>query len=51
MLFLLRFLQLGQTSLRLIRVRRVGIFFDDLSVQFRSVRPVVLLFFELRGIE
>src|SRR6185503_12441751 len=48
--YLTRFLQLGQTSLRLIDVRRVGIFFYDLPVKFRSVRLVVLLLFELRGI-
>ena len=30
--YLTRFLQLGQTSLRLIRVRRVGIFFYDLPI-------------------
>jgi hypothetical protein len=28
------FLQLGQTSLRLIRVRRIGIFFYDLQTKF-----------------
>jgi hypothetical protein len=49
--YLTRFLQLGQTTLRLIRVRRVGIFFYDLPIKFRSVRPVVLLLFQLRGIE
>jgi hypothetical protein len=43
-------LQLGQTGLRLIRLRRVGIFFYNLPVKFRRVRPVVLLLFELRGI-
>ena len=32
------FLQLRQTSLRLIRVRRVGIFFYDLPIKFCSVR-------------
>jgi hypothetical protein len=48
---LTRFFQLGQTSLRLIRVRRVGMFFYDLPVKFRSVRPVVLLLFQLSGIE
>jgi hypothetical protein len=37
---LTRFLQLGQTSLRLIRVRRVGMFFYDLPIKFRSVRLV-----------
>jgi hypothetical protein len=48
--YLTRFLQLGQTSLRLIRVRRVWMFFYDLPVKFRSVRLVVLLLFQLRGI-
>lgn len=48
--YLTRFLQLGQTSLRLIRVRRVWIFFYDLPIKFRSVGLVVLLLFELRGI-
>ena len=48
--YLPRFLQLGQTSLRLIRVRRVGIIFYDLPIKFRSVRLVELLLFELRGI-
>jgi hypothetical protein len=47
---LTRFIQFGQTSLRLIRVRRVGIFFYDLPIKFRSVRLVVLLLFQLRGI-
>ena len=40
---LTRFLQLGQTSLRLIRVRRVRIFFYDLPIKFRGVRLAVLL--------
>jgi hypothetical protein len=44
------FLQLRQTSLRLIRVRRVGIFFYNLPIKFRSVWLVELLLFELRGI-
>jgi len=48
--YLTRFLQLGQTSLRLIRVRRVGIFFYDLPIKFRSVRLVELILFELCGI-
>ena len=48
--YLPRFLQLDQTSLRLIRVRRVGIFIHDLPIEFRRVRPVALLLFELRGI-
>ena len=48
--YLTRFLQLSQTSLRLIRIGRVGIFFYDLPIKFRSVRLVVLLLFELRGI-
>jgi len=47
---LTRLLQLGQTSLRLIRVGRVGIFFYDLPIEFRSVRLVVLLLFQLRSI-
>jgi hypothetical protein len=47
---LTRFLQLRQTSLRLIRIRRVGIFFHDLRIKFRSVRLVELLLFQLRGI-
>ena len=45
-----RLLQLRQTSLRLIRVRRAGIFFYDLPIKFRRVRPIVLFFFQLRGI-
>jgi hypothetical protein len=48
--YLTRFLQLGQTSLRLIRVRRVGMFFYDLPIEFRGVRPVEPLLFDLRGI-
>jgi hypothetical protein len=48
--YLTRFLQLRQTSLRLIRVRRIGIFFYDLPIKFRSVRLVELLLFQLRGI-
>ena len=39
-----RFLQLGQTSLRLIR-RRAGIFFYDLQIKSRIVRFVELLLF------
>jgi len=48
--YLPRFFQLGQTSLRLIRVRRAGIFFDDLPIKFCGVRLVELLLFQLRGI-
>jgi len=40
--YLARFLQLGQTRLRLIGVGRVGIFSDDLAIEFRCVRPVAL---------
>ena len=47
---LTRFFQLRQASLRLIRVRRGGIFFYDLPIKFRRVGPVVLLLFQLRGI-
>jgi hypothetical protein len=48
--YLTRFLQLGQTSLCLIRLRRVGIFFYDLPIKFRSVWFVELLLFQLRVI-
>ena len=47
---LTRFLQLRQTGLGLIRVRRVGMVFYDLPIKFRRMRSVVLLLFELRGI-
>ena len=47
---LTRLLQLDQTSLRLIRLGRVGMFFYDLPIKFRSVRLVELLLFQLRGI-
>jgi hypothetical protein len=46
-----RFCQLDQTSLRLIRVRRAGIFFYDLPIKFCGVRLVELRLFQLRGIE
>ena len=47
---LTRFLQLRQTVLGLIRIRRVGMVFYDLPIKFRRMRSVVLLLFELRGI-
>ena len=48
--YLTRFLQLGQTRLRLIGVRRVGMFFYDLPIELRRMRPVVLRLFKLPGI-